>query len=364
MSQSTATETPQSIEEKSLLVVGLGMWGQTWIDIIRNSPYWNAEGYVDLDEDRIQTAVETYDVDRETCFTDFDDAVAATDVEAVLCVVPPAVHRDVAVQAFEAHLHVLTEKPLAGDVEQAKEMIDAGDRSDKKLMVSQNYRYKRAPRTVRSLLERGLVGEPGYVAIDFYKNPEFTGYRPHMEHPLLIDMSIHHFDQIRYVLGADPAGVSAQTTNTGWSNFDHDPIASATFEMDDGTFVQYTANWASQAKQTTWDGDWRIDCTGGSINWCDNEVKILPSDTVTSVFQKDLVEKSGEGMADKGVMEAELVEMREEERHYSLFEFYDAIEADREPETSGRDNIKSFAMMRAAVESADEERPVDISLKL
>jgi predicted dehydrogenase len=361
----SATATPSmEVEEKPLLIAGLGMWGQTWISIVNQSPYWTAEGYVDLEEERLESAVETYGISRSNCYTQFEDAVTETDVEAVLCVVPPDVHRDVAVQAFRAGLHVISEKPLAGDIEQGKEMIDTAKQAGKKLMVSQNYRYKKAPRTVRSLIARGLVGEPEYISIDFHKNPEFTGYRLHMDHPLLIDMSIHHFDQIRYILDANPMNVTARTTNTKWSNFDHDPIAEVTFEMNDGTFVQYSGNWASQTKQTTWDGDWRIDGTGGSIDWRNNEVTFLPTDTVTSVFQEGLIEKSAEGMADKGIMEAELLEMPEQERQYSLLEFYDAIENDREPETSGQDNINTFAMMRSAVEAAEKDTEISIQENL
>lgn len=347
-------------EQTELLLAGLGMWGQTWIDVIRNSPYWRAAGYVDLKEEQIAQAVEEHGIDRSNCYTDLEEAIDDTDVEAVACVVPPAFHLDVARTAFEHGLHVLSEKPLADDIQNARAMIEAADEHDRKLMVSQNYRFKRGPRTVRKVFDRELVGDPGYVSIDFRKAPEFSGYQAETEYPLLSGMSIHHFDQLRYVLGLDAQSVYAESADTEWSNFAHEAVCSVTFRMEGGVLVNYFGSWDSQGAHTTWDGDWTIDCAGGEIDWSDNEVCVVSQDTVTSVFEGGFLERSGYGTSDKGLLDAELVDMPMESRQYSLLEFHQSIEEDRLPETHGRDNIRSLAMVQAALQSAEEGRPVDI----
>ena len=62
----------------------------------------------------------------------------------------------------------------------------------------------------------------------------------------------------------------------------------------------------------------------------------------------------------QGVLEVELVEMKLEDRDYSLHEFAESILQDREPETSGKDNLKTFAVTLAAVDFAHEKRELRI----
>jgi predicted dehydrogenase len=356
------TNSPAENDEKPLILAGLGMWGSTWIELVESSPYWDAQAYVDIDEERVEQAVADHGITKSKGYTDLKRAMAETDAEAVLCVVPPSAHRDIAIQAFDEGLDILTEKPLADDIAAAQEMVTAGENAGCKLMVSQNYRFKQGPRTVRHITDNDLLGAPEYASVEFHKAPVFSGYRPQMDHPLLVDMSIHHFDLMRYVLDLDPVSVYAQEINTSWSYFDHEPIASVTVEMENDVLINYFGSWVSQGQSTTWDGDWRIECAGGEIDWRDNRVRIVSDDAVTSVFQEDMVEVATDGTPDKGILDVELTEMPSEARQYSLFEFYDAVDNDREPETSGRDNIKSFALMESAVQSSEEGRKIEIDI--
>ena len=348
------------MKEKKLLITGLGMWGKNWIKVVRESPYWNAVGYVDIDREKLKEIVLNYGVPESDCYTNLDTAIKKTDADAVLDIVPPSAHKEVAVKAFEGGLHVLSEKPLADNLENAKDMIRESEKRGLKLMVSQNMRFRRGPRTVRKIIESGMVGKPGYVCINFHKAPTFTGFRAEMEYPLLIDESIHHFDLIRYVLNLDPVTIIVESTNPEWSYFKNPPTSFTIARMEENVLVSYIGSWVSRGLVTTWDGDWRIECTGGEIDWRNNGVSVIANDPVTSVYQERMLERSYYGTADKGILEADLIEMPCEERKYSLMEFFKAIEEDREPETSGRDNIKSLAMVMAAVESSKTGKKINV----
>ncbi len=336
----------------NLLQVGIGGWGYSWAGVVKESKYWDPVGYVDVDPKNLQKAAETYDMNEENCFNDLDIALEKTDCDAVLVVVPPEYHKEVAIKALEKGKHVLVEKPLADNFPAAFEIVNKAEETGKKLMVSQNYRYKRAPRTVKNVLERSIVGTPDYITVNFHKAPHFDSpFRLEMEEPLLRDMSIHHFDQMRYLLDQNPVSVYAKTWNPSWSWFDGNAVAVILIEFEDGTIVNYHGSWVTQGWETPWDGDWRLECTEGEIHWNNNEIIVDPTTKSQKVFNSGMLEKDGN-------LIVKLLPMEVEERKYSLLEFNETIKEDREAETSGKDNIYSMALTFAAFESAKKNKEI------
>jgi predicted dehydrogenase len=323
-----------------LIQVGVGGFGESWTDVVEKSKYAKAEAYVDINEEALKMASKAHKMPKKRCFTSLDIALEKVEADAVLAVVPPAVHAEVAIKALKAGLHALTEKPIADTIENAKKVVTEAEKRNLKLMVSQNYRFRKGPRTIRKLLETEKVGKPSYAVINFHKAPRFIGFRLKMEHPLLVDMSIHHFDMIRYIFNADAESLYCRTWRPSWSWFEGDPSASAIIKMENGLQLTYFGSWVSLGWETTWDGDWRIECSNGGIHWDENVWVSL-----------------GEP---RTIYEESMVPMPFEGRDYSLYEFAEAIKQNRQPETNGRDNLKSLAMVIAALDSAKRNREVAI----
>ena len=250
-------------------------------------------------------------------------------------------HCDVALAAFEHGLHVLTEKPLADTMPAAVRMVSAAEAAGRTLMVSQNYRFRSWVRTMRYLVESGQFGAADNVLVRFAKAPRFEGsFRLKMEHPLVMDMSIHHFDLMRAVTGREPVSVYATTWKPAWSWFEHDPCAVAVFQFEHGLKVVYHGSWVTRGHETTWDGDWSVECAQGVLELRGADVHIVP--------------------AAHPDQDAALVlrKMPCEGQDFALLEFQQAIMEKRPPETNGRDNLKSLAMVFAAAESARRAEPV------
>jgi predicted dehydrogenase len=334
-----------------IIQVGLGGWGWSWTQVVLDSPHWELAAIVDLNEELLSKACDTYKLDPKNAFKSLKEAVAHVKADAALVVVPPDFHAQVAIEAFENKLDAMIEKPLAGSVADSFKIVEAAKKHGRKVMVSQNYRFKRAPQTVKSVLQQDVIGKIGSVFINFQKNPPFTGFRLKMDEPLIYDMAVHHFDQIRGILGLEPVSVTAVSWNPDWSIFDGNAVANALFEMEGGVIVTYTGSWVSRGWETTWDGDWRIQGDDGEIHWANNQVAVRPINLFKTVFMKGAVESDGQLMVD-------LKELPEEERWASLAEFANAIRENREPETSGSDNLKSFAMVLGAIESAKTGKKV------
>ncbi len=337
-----------------VIQIGAGNWGFSWIDKVKNSKGIELVGLVDSSSDALHQASNHYHINPHICFLSLSDAIKNISADAAFVVVPPAYHKAMTIEALNYGLHCLVEKPLSEEISDAIEMVEVAEKVNKKLMVSQNYRFKRAPQTVKKVIEKNFIGDIGSVFINFQKSPHFTGFRTEMFEPLIMDMSIHHFDQIRGILGLNPVKIKATSWNTKWSWFKGNPIASVIFEMESGTIVSYNGNWVSSGWETTWDGDWRIQGENGEIHWFDNKVILQPKDIFVSVFQDGAIEQNGKLVFD-------LVDMENEERMATIDEFAASINEDRQPQTNGRDNLYSLAMVLGAKYAAKTGETVEIS---
>jgi len=321
-----------------LIQVGVGGFGRSWTDIVDSSKFWDAVAYVDINEEALDEAAAMHKMPKDRCFKDLESALTSVEADAVLIVVPPKVHMKIALQSLKAGLHVLIEKPLADTMENAKRIVSEADKRSLKLMVSQNYRFRRGARTIRRLIKTEKVGKPRFAIVNFHKSLRIKGFRIEMKHPLLIDMAIHHFDMMRYMFNSEPLSIYCETWRPEWSWFKGDPCATVLIRMENGICLTYTGSWVSLGWETTWDGDWRIECSRGGIHW-NGKIKLKLKDSVNELTER-------------------FVSMPLEDRAYSLYEFAEAIINDREPETSGKDNLKSLAMVFASLDSARSGKPV------
>ncbi|MGR6118170.1 Gfo/Idh/MocA family protein [Aeribacillus composti] len=340
-----------SKEQLRIIQVGLGGWGWSWTQVVLDSPHWDLAAIVDLNQSLLDKACDYYRLNPNIAFKSLTDAIQNVQADAALIVVPPDYHAEVAIEALENKLHCIVEKPLAGTISDSLKIVEAAERNGRKLMVSQNYRFKRAPQTVKKVIQQNVIGELGSVYINFQKSPRFTGFRTEMDEPLITDMAIHHFDQIRGILGLEPVSIKAYSWNPKWSWFKGNAVASVLFEMSNGAVVSYTGSWVSRGWETTWDGDWRIQGEEGEIYWANNQVIVKPHDIFKSVFMEGAIESNG-------VLIVDLVKLEAEERWASLKEFADSIRENREPESSGKDNLKSLAMVLGVIESVKTDKTV------
>jgi predicted dehydrogenase len=338
-------------EPLKIIQIGVGYWGWSWVLVALDSPHWELVGIVEQRRENRERAVEGYGLGRNRGFDTLEHALEEVQPDAAMVIVGAEAHHDVTLQALEHGLHCIVEKPMAPTMAEAKAMAEAAERTGRKLMVSQNYRFKRAPQTIKSFLERGIIGEVGSVFVNFQKAPYFTGFRIEIEEPLITDMSIHHFDQMRNMLGLEAEWVLAHSWNTSWSRFKGNPVATAVFGMKGGAVVTYTGSWVSQGWETPWDGDWCIRGPGGELRWARNEVTFRTTNLLQEVYTQDALERGGE-------LTLDLLPMGEEDRWASLAEFASAVREDREPQTSARDNLRTLSMVIGACRSISERRPV------
>ncbi|MBC7870797.1 MAG: Gfo/Idh/MocA family oxidoreductase, partial [Chitinophagaceae bacterium] len=177
-------------------------------------------------------------------------------------------------------------------------------------------------------------------------------FRDRMEHVLLLDMAIHTFDAARYLCGGDPVAVYCKEWNPAGSWYDHDASAIAIFEMSNGVVYTYRGSWCADGLRTTWESDWRVIGQQGSVKW-----------DGAADFQAQVVAKA-QGFISE-YKDIELPPMSPDvhiDGHEGIIrEFIACVKTGAVPETICTDNIKSLAMVFAAIESAESGQRVKIT---
>ena len=334
-----------------VIQVGIGGMGNVWLRAVRSSPQVEFAGFVEIDSEIARAQAEAHRLDRSLIFDSLPAALARVDADAVINVTPPQFHRDVTVTALEAGLPVLQEKPLAGTIEDARAIAAAAEDTGVLCSVAQNYRYRPLTQTLKRVLDSGELGAIAAVAVEFYKGPHFGGFREEMAHPLIVDMAIHHFDLMRFFLGADALTIQASSWNPPWSWFAGDASASAHIAFGDGVQVAYTGSWCSQALETSWNANWRFECERGVLLARDDRV------TVQRLLR---VKEGARGLANvhDDPEEIPLIEMAREGQDYLLQEFCQAVAQGGRAATNAQDNIHTMELVFGVVRACDSGQPV------
>ncbi|MGH2531310.1 MAG: Gfo/Idh/MocA family protein [Thermomicrobiales bacterium] len=336
-----------------IIHAGLGRWGQDWAQqaIPKVHKEMECVAYVDSNPTSLAWVKKTLGAPAEQCFTSLDAAFATVEADAIVATVSVPAHVPVALAALAADKHVLIEKPFTMTLDQAQQVVDAAEAANCILMISQNYRFYPAVEAAARLVWEQELGKVGAVSVDFRRNlTKFSKDHAYafIDHPLLLDMAIHHFDLMRTVLNQEPVRVTAQAWNPPWSPIPGMTAGSAAIEFDGGAVVSYRGNWVSRGPDTPWAGEWKMDCERGEIVWTSRG-------GTPEQLAADRVVVRPLGGKERVI---ELPTLNAVGRVGVLTAFAAAIRDGSEPPCSGRDNLGTIGLMNAAIASAESGQAV------
>ena len=352
MTESKAVKTPIR-----MLLCGLGVWGRKWLENIRENGDYKLAGVVETNIDTLNQVQTATLLDKKQCFTDINEAIRLTNPDAVAVVVSPDRHGEIIRVAVENGIHVLSEKPLAKDIDEANEFISIHNQHPEvRFIVNQNYRGRDCIATMKKMIDDGAIGEVGYFVYSHQQTVRIPGYRLEMPSPVLDDMSIHHFDLMRYLTNQDFAEIYANENTVPWSWFQGKPLFNSLIKMTGGVSGAYGACWAAEGKIGGWNGNVQIFGDKGCIELTD-EAKVV-------LHRKHDVDEYLCGTYQRG-QEVEQSSLEHCELQYTLENFKNALTKKATCETDIEDNVRSFIAVLAAKESIKRNRPVPIaSLKI
>jgi 1,5-anhydro-D-fructose reductase (1,5-anhydro-D-mannitol-forming) len=132
-------------------------------------------------------------------------------------------HRDQALAAISAGKHVLCEKPLALSLDDAQQMIKAAQAANVVLGTNHHLRNAVTHRTLRKLIKEGVIGKPlaARVFHAVYLPPRLQGWRlsrPEAGGGVILDITVHDADTLRFVLDSEVEDVVARSATLGLAN--------------------------------------------------------------------------------------------------------------------------------------------------
>jgi predicted dehydrogenase len=267
-------------------------------------------------------------------------------------IVVPSARRDVVATGLAYGCHVLSEKPMATSLEEARELVQLAESAGRTHAIVQNRRYIAGVRRIRRLIASGALGELTALHADFFIGAHFGGFREEMQDVLLLDMAIHTFDAARYMSGRDAVAVYCHESNPRGSWYAHGAAANAIFDLSGGVTFTYRGSWAAEGANTSWESGWRVIGTRGTLLW--DGADRFEAHVVDGAegFLRPLAPVDVPPPADPTLTNG----------HASVIaDFVKAIETRKRPETDGSDNIKSLAMVLGAIESAHAQARINLS---
>ncbi len=320
-------------------VIGYGYWGPNLVRNFMEAPGSTVAAVCDLRSERLVQLQTRYPTIQTV--SDCQSLFQNPDLDAIIIATPVSSHFELAMAALKAGKHVLVEKPLAANSEQATRIIDEAARQKKILMVDHTFVYTGAVRKIRELITSNALGD-----IYYYDAVRVNlGLFQH-DVNVIWDLAIHDLSVMDYVLPTKATAVSA----TGISHIPGQPenVAYITLFFDEPQIAHVHVNWLTPVKV-------RHTLIGGSekmILYDDLEpsekVKIYDkgitvSQSPEAVYEMLVSYRSGDMWAPRlDTTEALQIEAQH---------FVDCIENNKKPVTDGVDGLRLVRIVEAAEKS-------------
>ncbi len=337
--------------ELRAVLVGCGLMSRRWLEAATRIEGLTIVGLVDIDPSRARSRADEFGLTHSIVGSDLDAVLSSTKPQLVFDIVVPDARYDIVRTAFAHGCHVLSEKPMAASLADAQSLIRSAQETRRIHAVVQNRRYIEGIRRIRSFLASGEIGAVTSVHSDFFLGPHFGGFREAMENVLLLDMAIHTFDAARYIIGTQPQAVYCHETNPKGSWYAHGASAYAIFEFEKNVTYTYRGSWCAQGLRTSWESAWRVIGERGTLTWDGHDTFKAERELQTSGLLRDAEAIPVPPLAPDARIGGHEGVMRD---------FVEAVRTGAVPETVSSENIKSLAMVFAAIESAKARQRVSV----
>jgi predicted dehydrogenase len=264
-------------------------------------------------------------------------------LDAVCIATPVSAHFEMTKKALEAGKHVFVEKPLTGDSESSRELVELAKKKSLILMVGHVFVYNPAVRKIREMMANGEIGVPRVISCVRTS----LGPRVRTDVNILWDYAIHEAYIFPYILSRKPVAVSA--------------TASSFLQEGIEDWVQFSIRFEGDVY------------ANGYVSWCDPQKRrnmtIVGSEKM--LYYDDLAEKKLvlfnrgykqiKGTDKFGNVNLELFDMgesyptvgSEETLRLEVEHFIDCIKAGKVSQSSGEEGVQTIMLLEKMQESID-----------
>jgi len=326
-------------------VIGVGMMGRNHARVYADLDSVELVGVADVDIEAAAAVANRYGAQP------YDDHIKMLDEQkpdAVTVAAPTVHHLAIALEVIERDIHLLLEKPIARQIDEAEQIIAAARDADVRLMVGHIERFNPA---VMALKQRLLDGELGRVfEIDARRQGPFPDRVQDVG--VVVDLAVHDLDIMRYISQAEITRVFAETERHVHDS--HEDLFSGLVRLDNGAIGSLSINWLTPTKirelfVTGEKGMYRVDYLTQDLYFFENAIAQEDDwDTLTIM---------------RGVSMGRMIRYvipKKEPLRAELEAFVAAVREEIPVPVTGEDGLKALALAQAIVTSGQENRAITL----
>jgi len=314
------------LKKLGVAVIGTGQWGKNHARVYKELPSTELVAICDANPERARTIAAQYGVKAYSNSTQMlkDKAIEAVNV----CTWSTILAKE-ALKALEAGKHVLVEKPMATNTQQAKKLVQTAHENDLHLTVGFLMRFIPGLQSIRQSVENKKIGELVCATAKRVSHwPERIG-----DVGVVKDTAIHDIDVMRFIYNEDPISVYAKMGSMRIKKFEDYAHIMLTYKDGKSAFIE--SNWLTPYKTRT------LTVTGSDA--------IMRLDYIT----QDLwIEQQKESVQPRYPFQEPL---KAELQH-----FVDCIMEKKKPLVTGEDGVRALEVATAAMHSSAKNKAIQL----
>ena len=332
-------------------LIGCGFFAVNQMHGWRDAQGASIVAICDRDPERLRIVGDQFGIERRT--TDAAELMESGDLDFIDIATTVGSHRTLVELAASHSLPTVCQKPFAPTLADAKAMVTACREAGVPLMVHENFRWQSPIQAVKQVLETGEIGEPFFSRISFRSGYDVFSGQPYLAEGkrfIVEDLGIHILDVARFLLG-DVATLTARVARVN-PRIKGEDVATMMLGHEDGATSIVDCSYATRLPVEPFPETLiEIDGSEGSLR-------------LTQGYRLSVTGKEGTGERD---VSPRLLPWASRPWHniqesVSAIQqhWVDCLAAQREPSTSGADNLKTLALVEAAYKSAASGGPVSL----
>ncbi|MCZ2258486.1 Gfo/Idh/MocA family protein [Sporosarcina sp. G11-34] len=265
-----------------------------------------------------------------------------TDVEAVVICSENINHKEHVIEAARAKKHILCEKPIATEVRDAEEMIQACEEAGVILQIAYPVRFSPVIENVKEMIQEGAIGEVlainatnhGLMPGGWFIDKELSGGGSATDH------IVHIMDVIRWIFKDEVKNVYAEL-DTRFYDINVEDCGMVSLELESGMIVSIDPSWSRPKTYPTW-GNVVMHFVGSKGNLSVDAFK------QHSLYYND-VEENVQELPWSEDMNVGLIE-----------DFIDCVKSNGNPSITGMDGLRTLEVVKAAYESNELKKTITL----
>lgn len=229
----------------NVVLIGCGHMGDVHLNDIHNMENVRIYGVVDCDESRAKNMAFKYGA--KSYSTSYNEYMKDENTDIIICATYPSSHLEILNECVKYGKHLLCEKPITANMQEAKEFVETVKNSSIKVQIGYILRFNETYKKVAQMIQSGAIGSP--VLFRMTQNHHIMDERKYFallnDASPIVDCGVHYVDVCRWFTGSEITSVDGIAANVGKGapegSYNYGLI---TMGMSDGSIAYYEAGWS------------------------------------------------------------------------------------------------------------------------